>query len=312
MNEFDIIRTYFTPQICQRKDVALGIGDDAAIVSPPPNHQIIITTDTLVSGIHFLENANAYDIGVKSLAVNLSDLAAMGATPAWVTLALTLPNATDAWLKDFSRGFFKLATEHNVQLIGGDLSHGALSITIQAHGLIPTNQAIRRSGAKAGDLIYVTHTVGDASLALDFLQKKISIPSMYQAELVQQLNQPTPRVKIGEALRSIASAAIDISDGLIADLKHILDMSKVGAHINVDQIPLSTALKESTTKNQALTYALSGGDDYELCFTVPKSKLNFLPEHCTCIGEITASLELDLRFSDGTKYNLNTDGYTHF
>ncbi|MEO8402340.1 MAG: thiamine-phosphate kinase [Gammaproteobacteria bacterium] len=312
MNEFDIIRTYFTAQICQRKDVALGIGDDAAIVTPPPNHQIIITTDTLVSGIHFLENANAYDIGFKSLAVNLSDLAAMGATPVWITLALTLPNATDVWLKDFSRGFFELATEYNVQLIGGDLSHGPLSITIQAQGLAPTDQAIRRSGAKAGDLIYVTHTVGDASLGLDFLQKKIAIPSTYQSELVQRLTQPTPRIKIGEALRGIASAAIDISDGLIADLKHILDLSQVGARVNIDHIPLSTALKESTTQNQALAYALSGGDDYELCFTIPRSKLNFLPEDCTCIGEITTSLELDLRFSDGTKYNLDTDGYTHF
>ncbi|EKD72449.1 MAG: hypothetical protein ACD_45C00675G0013 [uncultured bacterium] len=312
MNEFDIIQTYFASQPCQRKDVILGIGDDAAIVQVPADQQLVITTDTLVGGIHFLANTLPFVIGFKSLAVNLSDLAAMGATPAWVTLALTLPEADEAWLSDFTRGFFDLATKYKIQLIGGDLTHGPLSVTVQAHGLVPPQQAIQRNGAKAGDLIYVTGTVGDAALALAFLQKKIMVPTKYQEELQQKLNQPTPRIEIGEQLRTAASAAIDISDGLLADLKHILTRSGVGARINVNNLPLSTALRAATTHEQALAFALTGGDDYELCFTVPRAKKNRVPENCTCIGEITASSDLDLRFADGTTYNLNVEGYTHF
>lgn len=312
MNEFDIIRKYFASHAVTRGDVALGIGDDAAIVSPPVDQQIVITTDTLVNGVHFPENTAAYDVGFKSLAVNLSDLAAMGATPAWLTLALTLPNANETWLNDFCRGFFALCKDSQAQLIGGDLTRGPLSITVQAMGLVPTNQAIKRSGAQVGDLIYVTHTVGDAAAALALVQKKITVPSQHQQTLLTRLNRPTPRMQIGEQLRGVANAAIDISDGLAADLGHILENSRVGARVNVDHLPLSTALIESVDREQALSFALNGGDDYELCFTVPKNKKELVPEHCTYIGEITDTNELDLRYSDNTKYNLNMNGYQHF
>lgn len=312
MNEFAVIQHFFSTQTLSRKDVALGIGDDAAIITPPANQQIVITTDTLVSGVHFPTETLPYDIGFKSLAVNLSDLAAMGATPAWLTLALTLPTIDETWLKDFTRGFFTLATEHQAQLIGGDLTHGPLTITIQAHGLIPLNQAIQRNTAKPGDLIYVTNTLGDAAFALAILQNKINIPTEHQKNLFTKLNQPIPQIKIGERLRGIANSAIDISDGLAADLGHILEKSTVGAEINVDLIPLSNIMRESISKDNALHFALSGGDDYELCFTVPLDKQHLVPEHCTCIGKITNTTKLDLRFSNGIKYNLPHTGYQHF
>ncbi len=313
MNEFDIIRKFFTSNKVLRQDVALGVGDDGAVITPPEGQQIVITTDTLLENIHFLKKTSAFDIGFKALAVNLSDLAAMGATPAWVTLALTLPMADETWLADFSRGFFTLCEEHETQLIGGDLTHGPLSITVQAMGVIPTSQFIKRSGAKSGDLIYVTHTLGDAAAGLAFLQNKIALQSPAQQQFIlSRLNCPTPRVQIGNQLRGIASAAIDISDGLIADLKHILESSRVGASVNIDAIPLSKALREFVKKEEALSFALQGGDDYELCFTVPKDKKNQIPLQCTCIGEITDSNELDLRHSDNTKYNQHIDGYQHF
>lgn len=312
MNEFDIIQRFFTHQPCLRKDVNLGIGDDAAIISPPVNHQIVITTDTLVYGVHFPIETSPYDIGFKSLAVNLSDLAAMGATPAWLTLALTLPTADETWLKEFSRGFFALASEYPLQLIGGDLTHGPLTVTVQAQGLIPTGQAIQRSHAKPGDLIYVTHTLGDAALALAVLQHKITIPDDDQKMISTKLNRPIPQLKIGEQLRGMATSAIDISDGLAADLGHILGKSAVGAEVNVDLIPLSNTLRYQITKEEALHFALSGGDDYELCFTIPADKKNLVPAHCTCIGKITDTNKLDLQFSDGKKYHLNKAGYQHF
>jgi thiamine-monophosphate kinase len=312
MNEFSIIRQFFTSQAVKRQDVVVDIGDDAAVITPPHDQQIVITTDTLVNGVHFPETTSAFDVGFKALAVNLSDLAAMGATPAWITLALTLPTADEMWLMDFSRGLFALCAEYQTQLIGGDLTCGPLSITIQAMGLIPTQQAILRNGAKAGDLIYVTHTLGDAAAGLAFLQKKIAITSpTHQEFLLARLNRPTPRVQIGKALRGIASAAIDISDGLLADLKHILTMSQVGACVNVDRIPISEALLQSL-KEEALSYALHFGDDYELCFTVPKNKKELVPDHCTCIGEITDSNELILQGNNNTKYNQTLDGYQHF
>jgi len=312
MNEFELIRHFFVTHAVNRNDVLLGIGDDAALVAPPSDQHLAITTDTLVSGVHFKENTTASDIGYKALAVNLSDLAAMGATPAWLTLAITLPAADKKWLHDFAKGFFELSDQYQTQLIGGDVTRGPLSITVQAIGFIPHDLAIKRSGARPGDLIYVTSTLGDAALALAFLNDKINIPDRHHDFLVSRLTRPTPQIKIGKKLRDVASAAIDISDGLAADLKHILENSHVGARINVDHIPLSTALRESISKDQAIAFALSGGDDYELCFTVPQNKKEHIPDQCTCIGEITSVPELDLRYSDNTPYHLDIDGYQHF
>lgn len=312
MNEFEVIQHFFNRQSILREDVNLTIGDDAAIITPPAGHQIAITTDTLVYGVHFPIDTSPYDIGFKSLAVNLSDLAAMGATPAWLTLALTLPSVDELWLKEFSDGFFSLASKYQAQLIGGDLTRGPLTITIAAHGLIPTGQALKRNTAKPGDLIYVTNTLGDAAAALAFLQNKTSIPDENKNSILTKLNRPIPQIKTGEQLRDIATSCIDISDGLVADLGHILEKSAVGAEVNVDCIPLSETLQKYVNKEEALHFALSGGDDYELCFTVPADKINFVPANCTCIGKIINSNKLNLQFSDGKKYDLTHAGYQHF
>lgn len=309
MNEFDIIAQFFAKQIVTRPDVILGIGDDCAIVEVPADQQLAITTDTLVAGVHFPTDTPAFDIGYKSLAVNLSDLAAMGATPAWITLALTLPEKNVRWLTEFSRGLFELAQRYQIQLIGGDITRGPLTITIEAKGFIPKNQALKRSAAKVGDLIYVTNTLGDAALGLLCAEKKISLQPDYQTYLLSRLNRPEPRVEIGEQLRGIAHAAIDISDGLAADLGHILEKSQVGATVYVDALPLSEALLRSVATPQAIELALNGGDDYELCFTAPKE---IHDSRFTCIGIITQTLRLNLLYKDERPYSGKVNGYQHF
>lgn len=320
MNEFEIIKTYFTAQTKPRPDVIHGIGDDAAIVSVPIRHELAITTDTLISGVHFPESTLPYDIGYKALAVNLSDLAAMGATPAWVTLALSMPTAEDEWLKAFAKGFFTLANLHGVQLIGGDLAHGPLVVTVQALGFVPTHQGLLRSGAKPGDLIYVTGTLGDAALALAFLQNTVPVDQCFQSSILERLNRPEPRIAVGKALLRHAHAAIDISDGLAADINHILTASQVGAKIYIDRLPLSPALARSLSHEKAVALALSGGDDYELCFTVSAEKCADLEKALTAIpgssftyiGEVVASPGLDLCCEDGSKYHGPLNGYQHF
>lgn len=320
MTEFELIKQYFATQILQRADVVRGIGDDAAIVTPEKEKSLAITTDTLIAGVHFPENTLAYDVGYKALAVNLSDLAAMGATPAWILLAITLPEANTIWIQEFCDGLFTLANRHQVQLIGGDITHGTtLSITVQAIGLVPVNQAILRSGAKPGDLIYVSGSLGDAGLGLQIKNKEISLAPELEHRLLERLNRPEPRLATGEHIRGIASSAIDISDGFTADLGHILEESKVGAIIQIDEIPLSEELKHALPHEEAIKLALTAGDDYELCFTVPPNKrpeleANLAKVSCrfTCIGNITAQMGLDLRYQDGRKYNGAILGYQHF
>ncbi|OGT41435.1 MAG: thiamine-phosphate kinase [Gammaproteobacteria bacterium RIFCSPHIGHO2_12_FULL_37_34] len=319
MHEFDIITTYFTHQSLHRADVIYGIGDDAALVTAPLHQELVITTDTLVSGVHFPLSTSPYDIGYKSLAVNLSDLAAMGATPAWITLALTIEQADKQWLEAFSRGLLTLAKRYHIQLIGGDLTHGPLSITIAAFGFAPPQQTLLRKNAKPGDLIYVTGTLGDAGLALDHLKKNIQLNNQDQPYLMMRFNQPEPRVETGELLRNIAHAAIDISDGLAADLGHILEQSKVGATVYVDQLPLSPALTRALPQEEAIKFALTKGDDYELCFTVPIDKQATLEKKLasqtcpyTCIGSITTQPGLLLYYQDGRQYHGKTAGYQHF
>lgn len=320
MNEFELIKHYFATQTLKRADVAIGIGDDAAIVTPPPNHQLAITTDTLIAGVHFPKNTLPYDIGYKSLAVNLSDLAAMGATPAWALLSITLPSADEEWVQHFCDGFFTLANRQQGQLIGGDLTHGTtLSITVQAIGFVPTGKMLLRNGAKPNDLIYVTGTLGTAGLALQFLQEKISLDTPLQQRVLEKLHRPEPRIATGEHLRDIATAAIDISDGLAADLSHILTASTVGAIININQLPLSPELKQAVPPAEAIKLALTAGDDYELCFTVPADKRATLEQHLanlpcpfTCIGKITKQTGLELQNEDGSQYHVTTLGYQHF
>jgi thiamine-monophosphate kinase len=319
MDEFELIAHYFTQQKISRADVIVDIGDDCALLDIPTANYVAITTDTLVNGVHFPVETSAFDVGYKSLAVNLSDLAAMGAIPTWVSLALTLPQLDETWLADFSRGFFELATRHSIQLIGGDMTRGPLSITITAQGLVPKNQAIQRQGAKAGDLIYVTNDLGDAGLALSFLKYKTPVAAAHQNALLTRLNRPEPRVDIGIKLRNIASSAIDISDGLAADLGHILKKNHVGANIHVDKLPLSAALQATLSAEDAIHLALNAGDDYELCFTIHPgdetllhAALSECGSHYTQIGTITHQTGLNLEFTDGRKYHGNIEGYQHF
>src|SRR3990167_6107211 len=319
MTEFEIIKKYFDTQALKRPDVIISIGDDAAIVSPPKDRQLVITTDTLIVGRHFPEDTTPFDIGHKSLAVNLSDLAAMGAQPHWVTMALTLPNADEAWIKSFCDGFFELANRYHVQLIGGDLTQGPLSITIQAMGSVLSQQYLLRKNAKPGDFIYVTGTLGDAGLALKTLQNKMTLNDQDKQSIFLKLNRPEPRIIVGEKINGLAHAAIDISDGFAADLGHILEASKVGAEINIDQLPLSNALLHSVSHEETIALALTSGDDYELCFTVPESNrikletvFSSLNCTCTCVGKITADKNLLLHDNNGKKYHGPCAGYEHF
>lgn len=315
MNEFELIDVFFNHANINRPDVLLGIGDDAAILIPPKDQLIAASIDTLIEGVHFLGSTPAQYIGHKALAVNLSDLAAMGAEPAWAMLALTLPKADETWLRAFANGFFNLAKTFNVQLIGGDTTHGAFCISVQIQGFIPKGAALRRDGAQAGDKIYVSGTLGDAGLALALQAHASLLSPAEQQHVNERLHLPTPRVALGLALRNIANSAIDISDGLLADLNHILTQSRVGAVLNADSIPLSSALKK-LPHDEALSYALSAGDDYELCFTVPPDKAAFIQAiskttgvPCTCIGEVVTEVGMQIT---GKPVNLTRHGYQHF
>ncbi len=320
MNEFELIAHYFAEQKqVKRPDVILGIGDDCAILEVPKDQQLLMSMDTLVNGVHFPVNTSAYDIGYKALAVNLSDLAAMGATPAWFSLALTLPVLDKDWLSGFSEGLFALAQEFKVQLVGGDTTRGPLSITIQVHGFTPRGKVITRKGAKAGDLIYVSNSLGDAGLALQHILSQVNLPSSVFSSVLEQLNRPFPRIKEGLILADYATAMIDISDGLIADLDHILKQSKVGALVDVNTLPLSLELKQSLDFSAAVNLALTAGDDYELCFTIPADKKEQVEMHMDhegykihCIGTITANEHLVLHLGEQVWDKGSLQGYTHF
>ena len=320
LNEFDLIQRFFNSATKHRKDVILGIGDDAAILQVPFDQQLVVSTDTLVSGRHFPENTSPADMGYKALAVNLSDLAAMGAEPAWVLLALTLPNANEIWLRKFTDGFFPLLQNFQLQLVGGDMTQGPLTITFQALGFVPPGKALRRVGAKVGDRIYVTGTLGDAGLALESINKKncFGLTQSQIFSVMQHLNRPEPRVEIGLALRDIASSAIDVSDGLAADLGHILSTNQVGALLQLEKLPLSDSLQVLPSE-KAWQLALSSGDDYELCFTVPESHERSLQQHLTalntpytCIGCIKKEPGLILLDKKGSAFNIDKLGYQHF
>ncbi len=325
--EFELIKRYFSDIGHCRGDVVLGVGDDAAILSPPPAHELVVSTDTLVSGVHFFPDVDPYSLGHKVLAVNLSDLAAMAARPAWVTLALTLPSADEQWLSQFSRGFSVLACQHGVRLVGGDTTCGPLAITVQAMGFVAQGEGWRRSGAKVGDLIYVTGSLGDAGLALKAKQQPLALPKNELDELSLRLTQPTPRVQEAQALNGLVSAAIDLSDGLASDLGHLLQASGVGAVIEWDALPLSHAFRacQQHPAAQSLSAAcwqalpLSAGDDYELCFTInPEhqhemkrrlSQQGFIAHH---IGVIDDDIGLRCKQKNGVLFDVTQSGYQHF
>ncbi len=318
MNEFELIRDYFANQPVRREDVVLGIGDDAALVSVPPGHELVVSTDMLVAGVHFPDATDAASIGHKALAVNLSDLAAMGADPAWFTLNLSLPQAEHAWLGEFCTGLYGLARRFQVALIGGDTTRGPLTVGIQILGLVPHGQALTRSGARPGDSICVTGYLGEAALGLQLVQGRLDLPEEYQQSVIERLNRPLPRVAAGLQLRGFVSACIDISDGLVADLGHILEASHVGAHIHLDRLPLSPAY-DHARERVGWQPALAGGDDYELCFTVPPAKESELRKRAAQfgvafheIGRIEAEAGLRVIDEQGASYTPATAGYDHF
>ena len=260
--EFDLIAR-IRARVATRADVVLGIGDDAALLAPPPGRQLVVTADTLNDGVHFPRGTSPADVGWKALAVNLSDLASMGAEPAWCTLSLSLPQSDPAWIEGFLDGFLDLAGQHGIALVGGDTTRGPLSIAVTAMGLVEPGRALRRDGARVGDEVWVTGTLGDAAGGLALLDRE-PVPA-----LRARLDRPTPRVDAGRALAGIATACVDVSDGLLADLGHVCARSHVAAHLDVDALPASAALREAFGEADRIALQASGGDDYELCFTAP-------------------------------------------
>ena len=260
--EFDLIAR-IRARLTTRADVVLGIGDDAALLALPPGRQLVVTADTLNDGVHFPRGTSPADVGWKALAVNLSDLASMGAEPAWCTLSLSLPQSDPAWIEGFLDGFLDLAVQHGIALVGGDTTRGPLSIAVTAMGLVEPGRALRRDGARVGDEVWVTGTLGDAAGGLALLDRE-PVPA-----LRARLDRPTPRVAAGRALAGIATACVDVSDGLLADLGHVCARSHVAARIDVDALPASAALMEVIGEADRIALQASGGDDYELCFTAP-------------------------------------------
>ena len=309
MNEFELIQSYFDWQL-NDSTIATGIGDDAAIFNINKGFQLVTSTDTLTEGVHFFKDTSASDIAYKSLAVNLSDIAAMGATAKYFTLALTLPKLDQVWLKDFSESLKLTSEMFKVSLIGGDTSRGPLNISITIMGVIENSKAILRSNAKVGDAIYVSGHIGDAAHCL---KKVLDGLEPTKDELIS-LNRPFPRLNLGEALKEIANSCIDISDGLEQDLSHILKASNVGAEIDVRNLPLSKSLLNYVNNNNDWSVPLCGGDDYELCFTVPKTQeqlLKSISELCevriTKIGVINNTKKLTIKGYDGP-----SNSYKHF
>jgi thiamine-monophosphate kinase len=294
----------------------VGIGDDAAILALPPGRQLVVAMDTLNVGVHFPEDTAAADLGWKSLAVNLSDLAAMAATPTWCTLSLSLPQPDEAWLDGFLDGFLELAARHGVALVGGDTTRGPLSICVTAHGLIDPRGALLRRAARVGDDVWVTGTLGDAAAALRQWQSQQPTDPVLRA----RLDRPTPRVDAGLALAGIAHACIDVSDGLLADLGHLCRASRVGAQIDVDGLPASDALIAAFDPPTRRELQAAGGDDYELCFTAPKTvrlavedTMRACDVMATRIGSITADAgNTSLRDAAGVEWSPSHSGYVHF
>lgn len=311
LDEFELIRRYFSRLTPADPGLRLGIGDDCALLEVPAGEELAVTTDTLVAGRHFPERTAAADVGWKSLAVNLSDLAAMGAEPRWFTLALTLPEADEDWLAGFAAGLRELAARHRVTLIGGDTTRGPLSITISAMGTVPAGQALRRSGARPGDAVCVTGTLGDAGLGLQRLDQHDA--------LVERLARPEPRVSAGIALRGIAHAAIDLSDGLVGDLGHIAQASKVSATIRAAALPSSAAFDAAAPGAQRLALQVAAGDDYELCVCIPPVRvaeatqaLAALGLPLSVVGKIESGQGVRIVDQHGAVIALDTRAYRHF
>lgn len=320
--EFDLIELIRRRTAQPRDDVRLGIGDDAAVLAVPVGQELAVAIDTLVEGVHFPRGTAAADIGWKALAVNLSDLAAMGASPAWALLSLTLPRADRAFVEGFVEGFAQLAQPHRLALVGGDTTRGPLAVSVAVHGFVPPGKALTRQGARVGDVVLVTGTLGDAAAGLHAVQqpqRQDDGKNSLREFLVGRLNRPTPRVAAGIVLREQAHACVDVSDGLLADLGHICNASGVGAEIDAALLPRSPALLGLHDDSTAMQFALSGGDDYELCFCVPASRvaqvqadLARLGGGATRIGRVVPGKGVRVRGHDGTWLDTPSSGWEHF
>ena len=316
VSEFDLIRRYFTLPV---RNTVLGVGDDAALIRLTPGTELAVSTDMLVAGRHFFPDDDPFQLGHKTLAVNLSDLAAMGATPRWATLALALPEADENWLQAFSNGFSEVARKYGVDLIGGDTTRGPLTLCVQIMGEVTAGMALRRDGAKPGDEVWVSGHLGDAALALAHLQQRIVLSPQDAAACLPALRTPHPRIALGEALVGVAHSAIDVSDGLLADLSHILEASAVAAEVAFAALPASAALRAHLPEGVAQDCLLAGGDDYELCFTAPLSRhgevtaiARRLELTLTCIGKIREGKGLRLLDGAGHDMPLGAMGFDHF
>ena len=312
--EFDLIAR-IRARCATRPDVVLGIGDDAALLQPPAGMHLAIAMDTLNAGVHFPETTSPADIGWKALAVNLSDLAAMGAQPAWCTLSLSLPQPDAAWIDAFLDGFLELANAHGVALVGGDTTRGPLSVCVTAHGFVEAGSALRRSGARIGDEIWVSGTLGDAAGAL----AQIEAGSVVDPVLRSRLDRPTPRIALGRALRGIATACIDVSDGLFADLGHVCAASDVGAEVEVAALPASYALRSAFDIETRRALQAGGGDDYELCFSAPEAARADIERIAretdsavARIGRIVAGKSVVAHGEHGEPWTPSRKGYAHF
>jgi len=325
LGEFELIRRFFMRHSAApdsgsaaQAGVILGIGDDAALLDMPPGTELVAAVDTIVAGRHFPEGADARSIGHRALAVNLSDLAAMGATPAWATLALTMPSVDGAWLERFAAGLLDLADANGVALVGGDTTRGPLTISVQLLGHVPRGAARRRSGARAGDLLAVTGTLGDAGAGLEFVGAVLPETRPAALELIRRFEYPAPRVRFGLAARGIASAAMDLSDGLVGDLPKLAQASGLAAHVAVERLPMSEAMRAVVPAAQALAWALAAGDDYELLLAVPAPRY---AELAAAAGQLNLRLTTigELRAGGGVTWSLNggdfvpgVRGWDHF
>jgi thiamine-monophosphate kinase len=325
LGEFELIERFFRRpadvQCARRGDVPLGIGDDAAVLAVPPGRQLVAALDALVEGRHFPAGTAPQSIGHRALAVNLSDLAAMGATPAWFLLSLTLPAADEKFLEGFAQGMLTLADAHGVALVGGDTTGGPLVAAVQALGTVPTGTAITRGGARPGDLVYVSGTPGDSAAGLQLLLDPAQGAALDPAQrrwLLDRFLYPQPRVALGQALAGLATACIDVSDGLAADAGRVAAASNCALHIQAERLPLSAALRSFAGDSGARQLALTGGEAYELCFTIPPDKtaalaaqLDIVKCHATCIGSVTAGSGIDVREGD-RPLTLDLRGFDHF
>jgi thiamine-monophosphate kinase len=319
LNEFELIKQYFARQ-AKRSSVIKSIGDDCAILSIPENQQLVLSMDTLVSGRHFPESATPYQIATRAMCTTVSDLAAMGATPLWFTLGLTLPAISEWWLAEFSRGLFDMADRFDMDLIGGDTTQGPLTITIQVHGSVAEGQVLRRDAAKIGDRLFVSNYIGDGAAALAVIQQAIDVPDDAKSYLLSRFYAPSPQIELGKAIAPFAHAAIDVSDGLLADAQHMADASDVGLEIDVASLPIHPYLQQCDS-DVFRTWALTGGDDYQLLFTVSEAALPALEAiikennmTTTEIGRVVAFDKGVQCYAGGAPYTLSTlqRGYQHF